>query len=271
MTKKEEVKLRVMEAMQEEAYKGIVRIDSQDMRDIKVRPGDIVEIEGERKTVGIVDRAYPTDIGESVIRMDGILRRNAKTGIGDYVNIRKIEVKEAKKVTIAPSQKGIMIRADSGMLTKSLLGRVVVKGDIISLGGSNRRRSTLSGSPFEEVFGEGPANEWYYPRYDAMNEGNLDRYHGSAGINVIQSVHDYVDYGYVVYRYGSTVIYEYVEQYMQGDHDAFFEVLKVYYNQYNGKNATIDEFISLIESETNIDETDMWFTTKLSSVQRLDE
>ncbi len=154
MTKKEEVKLRVMEAMQEEAYKGIVRIDSQDMRDIKVRPGDIVEIEGERKTVGIVDRAYPTDIGESVIRMDGILRRNAKTGIGDYVNIRKIEVKEAKKVTIAPSQKGIMIRADSGMLTKSLLGRVVVKGDIISLGGSNRRRSTLSGSPFEEVFGD---------------------------------------------------------------------------------------------------------------------
>ena len=131
--------------------------------------------------------------------------------------------------------------------------------------------SYVTGIVFEEVFGEGPANEWYYPRYDAMNEGNLDRYHGSAGINVIQSVHDYVDYGYVVYRYGSTVIYEYVEQYMQGDHDAFFEVLKVYYNQYNGKNATIDEFISLIESETNIDETDMWFTTKLSSVQRLDE
>ena len=154
MVKKEEVRLRVMEAMQEEAYKGIVRIDSQDMRDINVRPGDIVEIGGDRKTVGIVDRAYPTDIGESVIRMDGVLRRNAKTGIGEYVKIRKTEVKEAKKVTIAPSQKGIVIRADSGMLTKSLLGRVVVKGDIISLGGSNRRRSTLSGSPFEEVFGD---------------------------------------------------------------------------------------------------------------------
>ncbi len=154
MAKKEEVKLRVTEAMQEEAYKGIVRIDSQDMRDIKVRPGDIVEIEGERKTVGIVDRAYPTDIGESVIRMDGILRRNAKTGIGESVKIRKVEVKEAKKVTIAPSQKGVVIRADPRMLTKSLLGRVVVKGDIISLGGSNRRKSTLSGSPFEEVFGD---------------------------------------------------------------------------------------------------------------------
>jgi len=151
---KEKVKLRVMEAMQEEAYKGIVRIDSQDMKEIKVRPGDIVEIEGERKTIGIVDRAYPTDIGESVIRMDGILRRNAKTGIGEYVKIRKTEVLEAKKITLAPSQKGIVIRADPSMLTKSLLGRAVVKGDIISLGGSNRRRATLSGSPFEEVFGD---------------------------------------------------------------------------------------------------------------------
>jgi len=154
MVKKEEIKLKVMEAMQEEAYKGIVRIDSQEMRDIKVRPGDIVEIEGERKTVGIADRAYPTDIGESVIRMDGILRRNAKTGIGEYVKIKKAEVKELKKITIAPSQKGVVIKADPRMLTKSLLGRVVVKGDILSLGGSNRRKSTLSGSPFEEILGD---------------------------------------------------------------------------------------------------------------------
>ena len=152
--KKSEINLKVMEAMQEEAYKGIVRIDSQDIKSIGVRPGDIIEIEGERKTVGIVDRAYPTDIGESVIRMDGILRRNAKTGIGESVTVRKTEFKEAKKITIAPAQKGIMIRADPRALQKGLLGRVVVLGDILSLGGSNRRKTTFSGSPLEEVFGE---------------------------------------------------------------------------------------------------------------------
>ena len=80
-----DVKLKVMEALQEEAYKGIVRIDSETMREIGVRAGDIVEIEGGRRTVGIVDRAYPTDVGQTVIRMDGILRRNAKTGIGENV------------------------------------------------------------------------------------------------------------------------------------------------------------------------------------------
>ena len=74
MTK--EVSLKVQEAYTEEAYKGIVRIDSQTMREIGVKAGDIVEIKGGRTTVGIVDRAYPSDIGQKIIRMDGIIRRN---------------------------------------------------------------------------------------------------------------------------------------------------------------------------------------------------
>ncbi|MBT6995591.1 CDC48 family AAA ATPase [Candidatus Woesearchaeota archaeon] len=156
MAKDKEVSLRVMEAMQEEAYKGIVRIDSQYMKEVGIRPGDIVEIEGNRKTVGIVDRAYPTDVGEALIRMDGILRRNAKTGIGDQVKVRKTDYKEAKKVTIAPAQKGVMIQIQGNPegIKRSLLGRAVVKGDIISLGGATRRSKTLksSGSPFEDIF-----------------------------------------------------------------------------------------------------------------------
>jgi transitional endoplasmic reticulum ATPase len=153
MAKEKEVMLRVMEAMQEEAYKGIVRIDNEHMKEIGVRPGDIVEIEGARKSVGIVDRAYPTDVGEPLIRMDGILRRNAKTGIGDQVKVRKTEFKEAKKVTIAPAQKGMMIQIQGNPegLKRSLLGRVVIKGDIISLGGASRRSKTFqaSGNPLD--------------------------------------------------------------------------------------------------------------------------
>src|SRR3989339_907343 len=148
-----EVTLKVMEALQEEAYKGVVRIDTETMRDIGVRIGDIVEIEGGRKTVGIVDRAYPTDIGQTVIRMDGILRRNAKTGIGEVVKVRRAAVKEAKTVTIAPAQKGVTIKVDPNMFKRGLLGRAVVKGDILALGGTRRRRSAMSDNPFfEDVF-----------------------------------------------------------------------------------------------------------------------
>ncbi len=148
-----EVSLKVMEALQEEAYKGVVRIDTETMRGIGVRVGDIVEIEGGRETVGIVDRAYPTDIGQTVIRMDGILRRNAKTGIGEIVKVRKAAVKEAKAVTIAPAQKGVTIKVDPNLFKRGLLGRAVVKGDILALGGTRRRRSAMSDNPFfEDVF-----------------------------------------------------------------------------------------------------------------------
>ncbi len=147
-----EVRLKVMEALQEEAYKGIVRIDSQTMRQIDVKPGSIVEIEGGRITVGIVDRAYPTDIGQAVIRMDGILRRNAKTGIGEVVKVRKCDIKEAKSIVIAPAQKGVMIQADPEVFKRGLLGRAVVKGDIIALGGARSRRRAMAGSPFEDIF-----------------------------------------------------------------------------------------------------------------------
>ena len=40
--KKEEVQLKVMEALQEEAYKGIVRIDTSTMTKIRVRPRDVI-------------------------------------------------------------------------------------------------------------------------------------------------------------------------------------------------------------------------------------
>ncbi len=153
MADKKEVQLKVMEALQEEAYKGIVRIDSNTMNLLEVRPGDVIEIEGSRTTVGVVDRAYPSDVGQSIIRMDGILRRNAKTGIGETVKVRLAEVKEAKSIIIAPAQKGIMVQAHPDVFKRGLLGRAVVKGDIVALGGTRRRRRTMAESPFfDDIF-----------------------------------------------------------------------------------------------------------------------
>ncbi|MDO8642887.1 MAG: CDC48 family AAA ATPase [Candidatus Woesearchaeota archaeon] len=137
--------LKVAEAIQDDVNKGIVRIDSQLMNEIGVKSGDIVEISGERPTVGIADRAYPGDIGLNIVRMDGILRRNAKTSISEIVKVKKIEIAEAKRIVIAPARKGIRITAPPNTFRQSLLGRAVVKGDIISLGGARRRYHPLSG------------------------------------------------------------------------------------------------------------------------------
>jgi len=148
-----ELKLKVAEAIQDDVNKGIVRIDSSFLNELGIRPGDIVELEGERITVAIADRAYPGDIGLNIVRMDGIIRKNSKTGIGELLVVRKSAVKEGKKVTIAPARKGIVIRASPEIFKQGLLGRALTKGDIVSLGGSKRRRSTMMESPFfEDVF-----------------------------------------------------------------------------------------------------------------------
>ncbi|MBT96977.1 MAG: CDC48 family AAA ATPase [Candidatus Pacearchaeota archaeon] len=156
--KKNGIQLKVVEAMQDDAYKGIARIDAEIMRELKIRRGDVIMIKGGRETVAIADRAYPADVGEGIIRIDGILRRNAKTGIGDAVNISKAEIKEAKKITIAPAQKGIMIQGDPESLRRGLLGRTVIKGDIVVLGGVQRRKDLFSdmglSDDFGDIFGE---------------------------------------------------------------------------------------------------------------------
>jgi len=152
---KEIAKLRVVEALQDDAYKGIARIDTETMKDIGVKRGDIVIIKGQKETVAIIDRAYPADVGEGIIRIDGILRRNAKTGVGEQVSVKKAEVKEAKKVLIAPAQKNIMVQADPETLKSGLLGRAVVKGDILVLGGVQRRKDLMSeGMDMDDLFGD---------------------------------------------------------------------------------------------------------------------
>ncbi|MFH1801601.1 MAG: CDC48 family AAA ATPase [archaeon] len=146
---KNEVKLKVVEALQDDAYKGIARIDSEIMKELDIKRGDAVLIKGNRETIAIADRAYPADIGEGIIRIDGILRRNAKASLGDIVIISKANVKDAKKVMIAPAQKGIMVQADPDSLRNGLLGRTVIKGDVVVLGGVQRRRDLMS-----EEFGD---------------------------------------------------------------------------------------------------------------------
>ncbi len=155
MKNRKSIQLKVVEALQDDAYKGIARVDMGLMRELGIKVGDVILIKGNKETVAIADRAYPADVGEGNIRIDGILRRNAKTGIGDIVSVSKAEVKEAKKIVIAPAQKGIMVQGDPEGLRKGLLGRAVVKGDVVVLGGAQRRRDLMSSEfgDLDDIFG----------------------------------------------------------------------------------------------------------------------
>jgi transitional endoplasmic reticulum ATPase len=133
------IKLKVAEATQEDVGKGIVRIDPKHREIIDVAEYGVVEIEGERKTSALVANTDPVDTGLDVIRMDGLMRANAKISIGDHVEVRKAEWKEAIKVTLAPVSKGMHISASSDILASVFRNRTVSKGDFIST--TNFKRS----------------------------------------------------------------------------------------------------------------------------------
>ena len=153
---RKEIKLKVGEipsGAQSDIGIGIVRIDLKKLAEIGVREGQPVEIEGRRKTAAIAIRPYPSDIGLDVIRMDGYTRRNAKVSIGETVVVRKADIKEAKKVVLAPAEKGIRIHIPGEHLKKILMDRVMVKGDIIVPAPRKRGYGpSMLGVNFEDIF-----------------------------------------------------------------------------------------------------------------------
>ena len=71
----ESLTLRVAKAIPSDVGHGRARVPFDN--DLNLKPGDIVEIEGERKTAAIVWRCRPEDANLGVIRIDGIIRKKA--------------------------------------------------------------------------------------------------------------------------------------------------------------------------------------------------
>ncbi|MGP3703130.1 MAG: CDC48 family AAA ATPase, partial [Candidatus Bathyarchaeota archaeon] len=128
------VQLKVEASRQRDAGRGIVRIPPKYMDKLGVGAGDIVEIEGKKVTSAIVWPAYPEDNELNIIRMDGITRGNAKVGIGDTVTVRKVDVKPANKVILAPTESTTFGEGFEEYVKNYLLGRPIVQGDNIVIG-----------------------------------------------------------------------------------------------------------------------------------------
>ncbi|HJH32821.1 MAG TPA: AAA family ATPase [Methanosarcinaceae archaeon] len=125
-----EIVVRVAEAYHRDAGKGIVRLDKDLMINIGVVSGDIIEIKSKDKAYGIVWPGYPEDSGKNLIRIDGNLRNNTRVGIDDKVTIKKIDAKEAKRITLAPTQPVRMVGGTRYIL-RILEGRPIERGQSI--------------------------------------------------------------------------------------------------------------------------------------------
>jgi len=127
-----EIRVRVAEAKQRDAGRGKARIDDGTMRVLSIVAGDIIAINGKRQTAAVAWPAYQEDQNKNIIRIDGLLRKNAGVAINEYVVIAKAEVNEAKSVTLAPVDMRLNVDKDFKNFVKSrLLEFPLVEGDSI--------------------------------------------------------------------------------------------------------------------------------------------
>ncbi len=129
----ESVFLRVAEAIQADVGTGKARIDTATRVKLNISPGDIIEIRGPKTTAAVVWRVLAEDEGKDIIRIDGLVRKNAGTTIGEKVEVVPAEAKAARKVILAPViSENQRIQFGQGIETfvkRGLMKRPVVVGD----------------------------------------------------------------------------------------------------------------------------------------------
>ncbi|MEJ6654007.1 MAG: CDC48 family AAA ATPase [Euryarchaeota archaeon] len=136
--KKDSITLRVSKAIPSDVAHGRARISGGNALGLK--PGDIVEIKGEERSTGAIYwRSRPEDEKMDLIRVDGMVRKNAGVSLGDAVTVTKVEAKECIKLTLSPvmanKQKVKFGHGIEGFARRGLSKRPVVKGDRIFIPG----------------------------------------------------------------------------------------------------------------------------------------
>ena len=124
--------IKVAELKAGETGRGIVRLDPALMDVLSIRVGDIVQIDGNKKTVAKVLRGAPEDANLGIIRMDGSTRRNAGVSLDERVAVKKVTAKNAEKITFSPTEQ-LRLQGGEEYLKQVLDGRAIAKGDTITL------------------------------------------------------------------------------------------------------------------------------------------
>ena len=135
----EKLILKVKESLSKDVGRAIARIDPENMTLLKLKIGDLVEIEGKKKTPVKIMPCYLEDRGQSIIQIDGLIRENSQCSIDEKVVINTIRYELASMVTLLP------LTFSSGLQEKDTkyIGSLVEGQPVVT---GNRIRATLFGS-----------------------------------------------------------------------------------------------------------------------------
>ncbi len=132
------VSLKVAETNPKFVGRGMALVDPKVMEEMDLSTGDVLEISGKKKSYVLLWSSQRDDQGKKLIRIDGYTRNNIGVGIDDTVSVRKVNVKKAEQVILAPTEELNIVGLED-YLPELLEGRVVTRGDMIPLNIMGRR------------------------------------------------------------------------------------------------------------------------------------
>ncbi len=139
--------LRVSEIAKGSAGRFMCRMNIGIIRELNLKPGEIVEVIGKRNTAAIL---FPSsDKSDEIIRLDGLTRRNAGVAIGEYVKVRKCYYSVANKVVLSFIQSDLKLSSEK-QIKLNLLNKPLKEGEIINVSGSNLAKKEQAG-PYKEL------------------------------------------------------------------------------------------------------------------------
>jgi transitional endoplasmic reticulum ATPase len=133
------ITLKVAETNPKFVGRGMALVDPRVMEEMGLSAGDVTEIgSSKKKSYVLLWSSESDDYGKGLIRIDGYTRNNIGVGIDDSVTIRKVAVKKAEQVVLAPTEELSIVGLED-YLPELLEGRVVAKGDVVPLNIMGRR------------------------------------------------------------------------------------------------------------------------------------
>lgn len=128
---KKDVSLKAIKALPLDIGKGIVRMALEDMKRLGANVGDVIEIKGQESTVAKVVPLSMENQREKIIQIDGTIRRNANVGLGDRVNLKKVNYKDAKTLVLSNLDTDRLFgrKPDTQLIRETLTNIPVIIGD----------------------------------------------------------------------------------------------------------------------------------------------
>lgn len=127
--KSEKIELNIIDSYHSDIGKNIARLNEKWFSILDIVEGDFICIKGKHEAIIKVYKDFLNDESK-IIRLDSIARGNSGSNLDDLIEVKKIIVKDAKSIEIAPTEAVKFSSDPTNLFHEKMLDIGLIKGNI---------------------------------------------------------------------------------------------------------------------------------------------